>query len=152
MLQHLSTGQPDASCVSYDLPLTDENSMHAYGNNRQLSERKYIPPHKINPCNTNVSGFGSTFLCFLCNEMYKPGNCTLAGRVMSAMTCHVCKNALNSKFNTKHAKRPHYFNKAGRIIMESCPSITEVPQQSRVEHLEDIGHCPKCLSTADRCP
>ena len=36
--------------------------------------------------------------------------------------------------------------------MESCPAITGVPQQSRVKFLEDIGHCPKCLSRADRCP
>ena len=37
---------PDASCVGYDSPLTDENSVH----------------------------LGSTFLCLLCNEMHKPGN------------------------------------------------------------------------------
>ena len=70
----------------------------------------------------------------------------------SLMTCHICKNASNSKFNTRHAKRPHYFNNAGCMIMESCPSITEVPQQLRVKHLKDIGHCPKSLSKADCCP
>ena len=122
-------------------------------NSMQPSALKYIPPHKINTVNANVDRMGGTHLCFLCSEMHKTGYCTLAGKVMSSlMTCFICKNTSNGKGNTRHIRRPHYFNRKGRIIMESCPAITGVPQQSRVKFLEDIGHCPKCLSRADRCP
>ena len=71
---------------------------------------------------------------------------------MSALlTCQICKSNSNRKFNTRHIKSPHYFSKTGRIIMESCPSLTEILQSSRVKLLKDIGHCPICLSKVIHC-
>ena len=54
------------------LPPTDENSMDL--SKQQLSVQKYIPPHRVNPYNANVSDLGLTFLCYLCKDMHKRGN------------------------------------------------------------------------------
>ena len=85
--------------------------------------------------------------------MHKAGSCALAGKVMSSMMiCFICKSSSNVRGNARHERRPHFFNKKGRVILESCPVITGISQHLRAEYLEDIGHCPKCLSRADRCP